>query len=529
MMFILKARILLKFFLVFGLILEVVVSAVAAPGNVPVAHKNVPVSTRNAPALKPDPDKVVLVSFLGGFGNQIFAYAIAKSYAWKHGKQLYLDAPTQKFLKLFKITDPVVSEKDDFVFPRLSTEKKKGLSKFSSSHVSLEVMQDPTIAHFSSYLQSAAPLELYEKELQKTLTFHVPFPKKTRVLIKKAEKENSVAVHLRRGDYLHFFHHHVLPMSYYQKAMAEMRRRLKNPVFYFFSDDMDFVKKTFADLKDPHVFVDWHQKDTEDLALMSRMKHQIIANSTFSWWGAFLNPNPDKIVLTPSRWLTYDDEWAAWVTPKKWHVIDAEHHPALGFVMSIDSSEDFSLVSSKAHFLFDKYGENIEILAINASDPTFNTFDFLRHQVHPYGFLHYVDEAEKNKMEKVRQLAHAKILLFLKKNEIPRPERLPLLIAWAQFSGQRELSCDSFFCFSLPQSEAIQKVDVYHDGWIERKDQFSVRGNRITRLSTGEKAIIVLQKPDQVTIVWDDWGEEDFKIESQNVWRFEKKKESSFE
>ena len=113
------------------------------------------------------------------------------------------------------------------------------------------------------------------------------------------KKENSVAVHIRRTDFK-TAGIHILKMSYYEKAIKYMNDKLTTPHFYVFSDDINWCKENLK-IPYPHTFVVWNKKDYEDLQLMTYSNHFIIANSSFSWWGAFLGRHPDKIVVTPKK------------------------------------------------------------------------------------------------------------------------------------------------------------------------------------------------------------------------------------
>ena len=95
-------------------------------------------------------------------------------------------------------------------------------------------------------------------------------------------------------------------LPYFHKAIDIMKNRLNNPVFYLFSDDIDWAK---SHLKNEEInFVDEKTKDYEQLRLMYNCKHFIMSNSTFSWWAQYLSENPDKIVIAPAKWMPYDTE-----------------------------------------------------------------------------------------------------------------------------------------------------------------------------------------------------------------------------
>ena len=134
------------------------------------------------------------------------------------------------------------------------------------------------------------------------------------------ETSNAVSIHVRRGDYMTpYFYKNlgcVCNLDYYNRAITEMNMRVKNPTYFIFSDDINYVREN---LSIPNaVFIDFNIKTDswQDMYLMSICKHNIIANSSFSWWGAYLNQNPEKVVIAPYIW------WAGYdtddVTPPSW-------------------------------------------------------------------------------------------------------------------------------------------------------------------------------------------------------------------
>ena len=135
-----------------------------------------------------------------------------------------------------------------------------------------------------------------------------------RELISVVRERESVAIHIRRGDYVRL--NETLSLSYYSKAIDFIKKFYKKPVFLFFSDDLKWVKQNMK-IDGRCVFVneDRALQDFEELFIMSRCKSNIIANSTFSWWAAWLNPNKEKIVIAPKS------EWAELLVPEGWFLI----------------------------------------------------------------------------------------------------------------------------------------------------------------------------------------------------------------
>jgi hypothetical protein len=113
--------------------------------------------------------------------------------------------------------------------------------------------------------------------------------------------------------------HNTSKEEYYNKALEIVENKINNPVYFVFSDDMEWVKANFS-TKQETIFIDFNDASTnfEDLKLMTSCKHNIIANSSFSWWGAWLNKNPDKIVIAPKRWFNDDSINTNDIIPTNW-------------------------------------------------------------------------------------------------------------------------------------------------------------------------------------------------------------------
>ena len=115
---------------------------------------------------------------------------------------------------------------------------------------------------------------------------------------------NSVSIHIRRTDYLKSGSiHEVLDISYYSKAIEYIKSKINNPIIYIFSDDKEFIEKIFSTNETKILNHSFEDKDFFDFLAISRCQHHIIANSTFSWWAAFLNTNKEGITIAPSKIL----------------------------------------------------------------------------------------------------------------------------------------------------------------------------------------------------------------------------------
>lgn len=155
--------------------------------------------------------------------------------------------------------------------------------------------------------QSDIYLNRNERLIRKIFNFKIPQDLENLNLSLEISMVNAVAVHVRRGDYTNqewkASHMVITSPKYYQDSIQDLRGSLVNPVFYFFSDDMDWVKKNF--IGNDFIFISHNINDKSyiDMYLMSLCKNFIIANSTFSWWAAWLSEHSGKIVIMPDPWL----------------------------------------------------------------------------------------------------------------------------------------------------------------------------------------------------------------------------------
>jgi hypothetical protein len=133
---------------------------------------------------------------------------------------------------------------------------------------------------------------------------------------------SSVSVHVRRGDYVSNENaakfHGLTGVDYYKAAVKEMTKHVKNPNLYVFSDDPDWCKKNIK-FTQQTIYVSHNTDGSEDMRLMKACRHNIIANSSFSWWGAWLNENSNKIVIAPNQWFSHSESNTKDIIPGSWH------------------------------------------------------------------------------------------------------------------------------------------------------------------------------------------------------------------
>jgi hypothetical protein len=178
----------------------------------------------------------------------------------------------------------------------------------------------------NSYLYGYWQSEKYFKQIESIIrddfSFKQPLEGKNKLIENQISRGNAVSLHVRRGDYASDSKTrrvmNILDESYYLDAIAYITNKIQKPSFFIFSDDIDWVKKNIT-ICHPKIYIE-HNNDFNsyiDMQLMSLCKHHIIANSSFSWWGSWLNPSPKKIVIAPKVWFknNYNDND---LIPKSW-------------------------------------------------------------------------------------------------------------------------------------------------------------------------------------------------------------------
>ena len=184
---------------------------------------------------------------------------------------------------------------------------------------------NPNNKYFVGYWQSENYFNSIEKIIREHFKFKPTLSEKNLRLKKRIENSNSVSLHIRRGDYVNnasaYKTHGLCSIEYYNRAIDEIKRQVKDPIFFIFSDDPEWVKSTDFGIINFEI-IDWNIGNLSyiDMQMMNCCKHNIIANSSFSWWGAWLNSNSKKIVISPKKWFANDvlNEQAKNIVPNSW-------------------------------------------------------------------------------------------------------------------------------------------------------------------------------------------------------------------
>jgi hypothetical protein len=191
-------------------------------------------------------------------------------------------------------------------------------------HRDLPIEGNIRTVYLVGYWQAYRYADEIADELRTEFAFREPAQGKNLDVLKQIdETDNPVSLHIRRGDLtLPAEGNIALPIGYYHKAIRFFRERLDHPKFFVFSDDMGFAKQNLPRTAD-FVLVDHNDSRSahEDLRLMSSCRDHIIANSTLSWWGAWLNPGPAKIVLSPKYWHLKPDSYFPDLLPPAWILV----------------------------------------------------------------------------------------------------------------------------------------------------------------------------------------------------------------
>lgn len=285
---------------------------------------------------------MIIVKVQGGLGNQMFQYAFGRALAEKHSQDLYLDCseylrPSCKReygLDHFNIRAKKASCGDvkSMVTPHFALRKKlKKIFAVPYSLSSTHILErnfnfQPSIlefncGYFDGFWQTQKYFSGISDIVRKDLTFKDAVKYSGGETFAKITSLNSVSLHIRRGDYVKVKRTRkrfsVIRAGYFKRAVEYMRSKLDTPHFFIFTDDPKWVSENFPAGED-YTLVS-SSGMYEDLFLMAQCRHNIIFNSSFSWWGAWLNGNPGKIVVAPDMWFTphYKLDYSD-VVPEEW-------------------------------------------------------------------------------------------------------------------------------------------------------------------------------------------------------------------
>ncbi len=272
---------------------------------------------------------MILIQLSGGLGNQMFQYAFAKTLQLSHKNyEVCLDTSDfengyRKFaLHHFNITLPLITTDEKKRFLQQKTFFNKIIDKFlpyykrfyveeKYYHFDVNLLKVSKNCFIKGYFQSEKYFKTYEADIRKEFHFKEnPKGRNEQMLEIIRSTPNAVSIHIRRGDFVNHPLHALQDKDFPMKAIAMIKSKIDNFHLFVFSNDMPWVQQNL-NFDIPFTIVDINNEENgfEDLRLMSSCKHHIIANSSFSWWGAWLNPNPNKIVIAPKKWVNSQAEY----------------------------------------------------------------------------------------------------------------------------------------------------------------------------------------------------------------------------
>ena len=295
----------------------------------------------------------IVVKQISGLGNQLFQYAACRYYAKRYNGEMKMavipaaqavshGSPRPFLLSRFSIVAPIenLSFSDRFMLSEARglraaaapLKRALGIQVFTEQFArrysflaDLPIRPGIQTLYLVGYWQNYRIVEEVADELRTELRFkELATGENLRLLDQIRSSKTSISLHMRRGDYTLAAEGNIaLPLAYYSNAISIFKQRFDDPTFFVFSDDIPFARNNLPrNIK--AVFVEHNDGFAahEDLRLMSACQHHIIANSTFSWWGAWLNSSPGKMVIAPGEWLLQADARYFELLPPRWTLAD---------------------------------------------------------------------------------------------------------------------------------------------------------------------------------------------------------------
>jgi len=293
---------------------------------------------------------MIIVKLIGGLGNQMFQYALGRHLAYKYQTELKLDIhylldrrPREHMifrdydLPIFNIHENIATKEEIAAFTGRYMSRRKKLIFRLKKLVNEPKIKNEITPHFDSKILDAGPssylVGFWQSEkyfidieglIRSDFTFKSNLNPKCKELAQQIESVNAVCLNIRRADYV------TNPLSskflgfigidYIHRAVEIISEKVERPVFFVFSDDISWCKENIH-LSYPSTIVSHEyagDKFGYYLQLMILCKHFIIPNSTFAWWAAWLNSNPNKIVIAPKNWVRESSRYNKDIVPESW-------------------------------------------------------------------------------------------------------------------------------------------------------------------------------------------------------------------
>lgn len=286
-----------------------------------------------------------IVNILGGLGNQMFQYAFAYTLSKDQNSMVKLDIHDfegydlrEYELDIFNVSLPLATQtevnklkyKNETLFQKVLRKIKRRPIPFTNSyyrephfHHDDKVLSLTGDIYFEGYWQSEKYFLKYKNDLLKEFTLKKGLHSQSQNYMEQIISTEAVSLHIRRGDYVTNQHtnsvHGTCPIEYYQKAVQKIEEGRKAPHFFIFSDDLEWAKDNLSFIENlTFIELDANVPDHEEMILMSKCQHNIIANSSFSWWGAWLNQNENNMVIAPKKWFNDSSKNTKNLIPSGW-------------------------------------------------------------------------------------------------------------------------------------------------------------------------------------------------------------------
>ena len=277
---------------------------------------------------------MITAHIIGGLGNQMFQYAAGRALAERLNQSLQLDISSFvryelhngfELDRIFKgemhLATPIDIQralgwrglpviKSLLMRPQFSMLRGCDLIVEPYLHYWAGFNQVSPNAYLMGYWQSENYFQFIEAIIRADFVFKQAMSNSNQLIADEIEQSNAVSLHVRRGDYVQnaetFAIHGACSLDYYKVAIKYIVDKISQPQFFIFSDDIAWVKENLK-INSPCFYVDgnYGRESYNDMRLMSLCKHHIIANSSFSWWGAWLNQYASKIVIAPNKWFAH--------------------------------------------------------------------------------------------------------------------------------------------------------------------------------------------------------------------------------
>ncbi|MCR5834409.1 MAG: alpha-1,2-fucosyltransferase [Selenomonadaceae bacterium] len=316
---------------------------------------------------------MIITKLYGGLGNQLFQYALGRCLAHKNNTELKFDTTyyavndsshhNHYHLNVFNLKENFATEKEI---------KRAKLIKEEYTNFIPEILDSKDKTILDGYWQSWKYFTEIEDIIREELTLKNPLGERSVFWREKIlSSECAVSLHIRRGDYLSPLNRKnfgAVPFNHYYTCLNELKKSCSNLTAFIFSDDLDWVKNNFK-FDVPVEFVEGCEKNYEEIFLMSLCQHNIIPNSTFSWWGAWLNKNPAKKVFAPYPWF-HNGNWKD-ICPEDWIKVPVDYdenppyNPMLSIILYVKNNTQYLPITLQS--IFSQSLKDYEVIILNSA------------------------------------------------------------------------------------------------------------------------------------------------------------------